>query len=238
MILMNRQKYLLLTALSALALVSGCDDKTGTQSSWLDWLKSKDDPKRSLTALIVPQSYVRETQAGNYLAGQFAQYRQDWTTANKYLDKVIALDPANIDLQQRAMILAMQAGDSTRAITLARKVLETDNKNLLALLFVSIDDLANQRYADTIRTLQRMPENGIADFIRPILIAWAQAPDKKVDQDALIANGPLHAYHALLIADYMGKVSNPERYFVNVVTGGGADKHILEMMGDVYARQG
>ncbi len=226
----------LLLALSAVALLAACDDGNGGKTSWLDWIKGKDEPKKA--ASILPSDYVRDTQAGNYLAGQFAQYRQDWQTANKYLDKVIALDPANIELQQRAMVLAMQAGDTTRAIGLARKVLEEDNKNLLALLFIGVDQISRQEYDDAVRTLGKMPENGIADFIRPILIAWAQAPEKKIDEDALIANGPLHAYHALLIADYKGKVTEADKYFVNVLAGGIADKHILEMMGDVYARQG
>ncbi|PZQ45618.1 MAG: hypothetical protein DI551_06830 [Micavibrio aeruginosavorus] len=225
----------ILLALSAVALLSGCDDKF-EQLSWLDWLKGKDEPRQ--TATILPSDYVRETQAGNYLAGQFAQYRQDWKTANEYLDKVISLDPGNIDLQQRAMILAMQSGDANRAIVLARKVLEEDHKNLLALLFIGVDQIARQEYAPAVRTLSKMPENGIADFIRPILIAWAQAPEKEVDLDALSANGPLQTYHALLIADYLGAVKNPETYLVNVLAVGGADIHSLEMMADVYARQG
>jgi tetratricopeptide (TPR) repeat protein len=70
------------------------------------------------------------------------------------------------------------------------------------------------------------------------LMAWSQSPEKKVDIDFLLSGGPLHAYHALLIADYMGKVDEPNKYFVNVLAGGGADKHMLQMMGDVYARQG
>lgn len=228
----------LLLALSALALLSACDDGgNAQQTSWLDWIKSKDEPKQ-MAMIGYPSDYVRETQAGNYLAGQFAQYRGDWKTANLYLDKVMQLDSANIELQQRAMVLAMQAGDANRAIALARKVLEEDDKNLLALLFIGVDQMSRQEYAEAIKSLSRMPENGIADFVRPILIAWASAPENKVDDEMLVASGPLHAYHALLIADYMGKVKDPEKYFVNVLTGGGADPHILEMMADVYARQG
>ncbi len=228
----------LLLALSAFALLSACDDGGNAQkTSWLDWLKGKDEP-RKMALIGYSSDYVRETQAGNYLAGQFAQYRGDWKTANLYLDKVMQIDTANIELQQRAMVLAMQAGDSNRAIALARKVLEEDDKNLLALLFIGVDQMSRQEYADAIRSMSRMPANGIADFVRPILIAWASAPDGKVDDEMLVASGPLHAYHALLIADYLGTVKEPEKYFINVLAGGGADPHMLEMMADVYARQG
>ena len=235
---MIRNRKSLFLALSAVALLSACDDSGNTEkTSWLDWLKGKDEPAKASLMATYDSDYVRETQAGNYLAGQFAQYRGDWKTANKYLDKVIQIDAGNVELQQRAMVLAMQAGDVNRAIVLARKVLEEDNKNLLALLFIGVDQISQQEYSDAIRTLSKMPENGIADFVRPILIAWAQAPEKKVDDDMLVSSGPLHAYHALLIADYLGTVKDPEKYFVNVLTGGGADPHILEMMADVYSRQ-
>ncbi len=223
--------------LSALAFLTACDDKGGEKTSWLDWLKKKDEPKLQALSIDVP-GYSSETLAGDYLAGQFAQYRQDWKTASLYMDKLIALDPKNIELQQRAMVLAMEAGDYSRAIALSRKVLDVDNKNLLALLFTGVDEMVHQQYTDSTHTLSKMPENGIADFVRPILSAWNDATKNKFDEDGLIAGGPLHAYHALLIADYLGKVKDPDKYFVNVVTGGGADRHILEMMGDVYARQG
>ncbi len=235
----DTRKHLLLT-LAAIALLSGCDDGgSSTETSWLDWITGKGGSNSSQIGLIgMPSDYIRETQAGNYLAGQFAQYRQDWKTANKYLDKVITLDPTNVDLQQRAMILSMQAGDANRAILFARKVLREDQKNMLALMFIGVDEIARQDYSEAARTLSKMPESSIVDFIRPILIAWAQSPEKKVDLDALIAGGPLHAYHALLIADYLGTVQDADKYFINLLAGGGADIHVLEMMADVYNRQG
>ncbi len=232
-------KQIILLGLSALALLSGCDDNgaSSSTSKWTDWIKGKDKPSE-ISILDVKSDYMRETESGNYLAAQFAQYRQDWKTANEYLDRLIKLEPGNVDLQQRAMVLAMQAGDANRAIAMARKVIEVQPNNLLALLFIGTGYMTQQEYGQAAKTFAKMPQNSIGDFIRPILIAWIQAADKKVDEDALIANGPLHAYHALLIADYMGKVKEPEKYFINVVTGGGADKHILEMMADVYSRQG
>ncbi len=234
----NRKSTRLFLSLSALALLAACDDNGNGSSNWADWFKSDTKKPTIMVGTLNPNDFVRETQSGNYLAGQFAQYRQDWTTANTYLDKIMKLDPSNVELQQRAMVLAMQAGDPSRAIMLARKVLESDNRNTLALLFIGVDQISRQEYGAAQETLAKMPKNGIADFIRPILIAWAGAPEKKVDLESLMVTGPLHAYHALLISDYLGKVNDPERYFITVLTGGGADLHILEMMGDVYARQG
>lgn len=228
--------------MAALTLLAGCDeqpkDSSSQSPSWINRIIGEKAPSPALPRIYTSGNFVRETQSGNYLAAQFAQYRQDWTTANDYLDKAIRFDPKNLDLQQRAMVLAMQAGDVSRALVLARKVLDQDADNTLALLFVGIDEIKQQKYTEAQTTLSKMEKNGIADFIRPILIAWSTAPEKTTDVESLIAAGPLQAYHALLIKDYLGKVSDPERYFITVLTGGGADAHILEMMGDVYARQG
>src|SRR5690606_36366056 len=100
--------------------------------------------------------------------------RQDWTVAGKHLDKVIAFDPGNVELQQRAMVLLIQGGDATRAIAMARKVLEHDPNNVLALLLVNMDQMARQDYAEALETLTKMSANGVTYFVRPFLIAWAK----------------------------------------------------------------
>ena len=224
---MTRTFKNILLCFAATSLLVGCDDNGGQSGAtkWTDWLMGKDESSTSMIAGVTSYSpdFERQTQSGNYLAGQFAQYRQDWKTANEYMDRVIAQDPRNIELQQRSMILAMQAGDFTRALTLSRKVLEQDDKNLLALLFVGVDEIANQEYEQANRTLHDIPSSGVADFFKPILMAWSEAPKGKVDLDTLISGGPLHAYHALLIADYMGKVTDPNKYFVNILAGGGSN---------------
>ncbi|MFA5592649.1 MAG: tetratricopeptide repeat protein [Micavibrio sp.] len=229
----------------ALALpLAGCDDGNEKATSWVQWLEGKKEepasPSKAKGLLIIPDGLlsVRDTHAGNYLAAQFAQYRQDWGTANKYLEKVLRIDSGNIELQQRAMVLAMQAGDANRAVMFARKVLDADNKNMLALLFIGVDHISRQEYSEAEDALSSMPKNGIADFIRPILLAWLDAPRKQSDLDFLMSTGALHAYHALLIADYLGTVKDPARYFLTVLAGGGNDAHMLETMADIYARHG
>src|SRR5690606_39315177 len=92
--------------------------------------------------------YYRDTPADSYLASQFAQNRQDWKSAEEYLSRVLEHDPENADLQRRAMILAMGAGETSRAIATARKIVQTDPKNDLALLIVTLDQMARAQYND------------------------------------------------------------------------------------------
>lgn len=243
---MSVWKTKLVVTLSALALLSGCDDNTSSMNhnnpidNIIGWFTPSAPAEKSLIGrMVIPGDYVQETQSGNFLAAQFAQFRQDWSVANDYLDKMIATDPSNIELLQRAMVLAMQAGDTNRAISLARKVQTADEENVLALLFIGVDQLARQEYEASVKTFEAMPKSGMTDFIRPLLIAWASAPKDGVKQnDALIAKGPFHAYHALLIADYLGTLQDVDRYFATILIGGEVDGHILETVADVFARRG
>ena len=244
---MNGWKTKLVVTLSALALLAGCDDGGSSSSSAnnpvdnvLGWFqKDEESPQALIGRIVIPNDYVQETQSGNYLAAQFAQFRQDWGVANDYLDKMIAMDPTNIELLQRAMVLAMQAGDTNRAIALARKVQAADEQNVLALLFIGVDQMARQEYEASVKTFESMPKSGMTDFIQPILIAWATAPKSGLPQDALLlGHGPFHAYHALLIADYLGSFKDADKYFASILMGGDVDGHILETVADVFARRG
>ena len=70
------------------------------------------------------RDYYRETQAGNYLSGRFAQQQQDWRQASDYINRLVVMNPENENLQEKAMVLAMGSGESNRAFSLARKVLD------------------------------------------------------------------------------------------------------------------
>jgi tetratricopeptide (TPR) repeat protein len=244
MTLPSRSRTLLL-ALASTALLAGCDSEAQTEGTgFWDWLLQGAPSGSGMIVSVGPTSLSEpdltpETKAGSYLAAQFAQYRQDWTMASTYMHKVMKNDPSNMDLVQRAMVLSMQAGDATRAVALARKVIEEDEDNVLALLFIAMDDFTRSDYGAAESTLDQMPANGIGDFLRPILSAWAKAGEtgKPEDDENLLSISPLHAYHALLIADYKGSVKDPERYFVNVIASSGVDDRILESMADIFARR-
>lgn len=197
------------------------------------------DAKRSVSDSTSSFAYVRETQAGNFLAGQFAQRHQDWDTAGKYIGRVLDYDPANVELQKRSMILAMGSGETARAIATARKIVTIDPKDALALLFVTLDDFARQDYKAAISNLSVMPEGSMAEFIRPILISWAKAGTGIYDVTALTNDSPLHAYHAFLIADYLGKTDGDIAANVEkIITQSAVDAYELEKLADILARHG
>ena len=149
-------------------------------------------------------------------------------------------DPDNKDLIKRAMILTMGAGETNRAISYARSILETEPDNVLALLFMTEESFARQDYKQAVTRLSAMPDGSMAEFIRPLLIAWAHAGQGQFNQKDLIeAASPLHAYHALLIGDYLGKLPKGfEGNIKNILETGTIDVYELERIADILARRG
>lgn len=183
------------------------------------------------------RAYYRETPAGDYLASQFAQNRQDWKTAEHYLSRVLEHDPTNTDLQRRAMILAMGAGETSRAIAKARKIIQTDPNNDLALLIVTLDQFSRQKYADAQETLKQMQKGSIGELIAPVLNGWAASSKGALSVEGL---QPLsfHDYHAFLIADYLGQKEVLSALADKITTDLSLDHYILSKVTTVLARNG
>lgn len=183
------------------------------------------------------RTYYRETPSGDYLASQFAQNRQDWKTAEHYLSRVLEHDPDNADLQRRAMILAMGAGETARAIAKARKIIQTDPNNDLALLIVTLDQLTRQKYTDAQVTLKQMQSGSIGELIAPVMIAWAASADGSADFSTLQTMS-FHDYHALLIADYLGLKDQLPALAEQIFTDLTLDNYILSKVATTLARNG
>src|SRR5688572_5481867 len=134
------------------------------------------------------------------------------------------------------MVLAMGAGEANRAIATARQILKKEPDNVLALMFVALDSFQRQDYAGAQASLDKMPDGSMAEFIRPLLVSWAQAGQDKFDDTALAGSNPLYPYHALLISDYLNKVENVDAQLARVMQNPSTDVYELEKIGDMLAR--
>lgn len=181
--------------------------------------------------------YYRDTPAGSYLASQFAQNQQDWKKAEEYLSRVLEHDPDNSSLQRRAMILAMGAGETSRAIANARKIVQTDPKNDLALLIVTLDQLARGNYGKAQTTLKQMQTGSVGELIAPVLSAWASSaggtPDFTGMQDMAF-----HDYHRFLITDYLGQKDQLPALADKLMAAWTLDNYIFDKVTKTLARNG
>ena len=227
-------KNLLIFPICAIALVVGFKISERTMP---DYFHPHDETQLTLEdylAAIGPQPlYYKETSAGNYLSGQFAQRRKDWKTASDYLSKVLEKDNSDINLEKQAMVLAMGSGEINRAISLSRKVSANDPTNALATLFLIMDDFDRQDYSAALTSIKAVPENSLGSFITPVLEAWAHSGTDKFEISTMPLNS-LYAYHALLIGQYTGNTEKALPYVEKSLTSGDVDPHDLEKIGDLY----
>ncbi len=155
-----------------------------------------------LEALGAQPNYHRETESGSYLVGQFAQRQKDWNTAYKNIKKVSKKSNDNLDLKRHLMVLAMGQGDLKQATKLAHEVAELDGENLLAHLFIAINNFKKGDYQEATKTLDNLKQQGPATFLVPVLKLWASAGIGELNSIDLPPSS-FYAHHALLVHHYL-----------------------------------
>ena len=177
--------------------------------------------------------YFRQTLSGNYLSGQFAQRHKDWTSAHKYIERVVKRDKENDSIRKHQMVLAMASGDAEKAIKDSQEVLAADNNDILAALFSSLEQFKNDDYQGVKTKLSQIQDNSVAAFIIPVLNLWAETADKKLSTDTLIPNS-FYGYQALLAGDYIGKESEALKFSLDSFRLDEVDLRDLEKHADVF----
>lgn len=204
---MKRSLLLISTAL----ILTGCNEKTA-DINWFDALKAfitGEVPQKYLIDALPAEAqrvfleqYESKTPTGSYLSGRFAQSNFDWETASKYFSEALAADPKNLELERRTMVLAMGAGNYQEAFDHARATLKDNSAGSLPRLFLTLETLKSGNYAQTLTEGAKIPDDGISEFVKPLILSWAAAGEKKLDINSLNKN-VVHFYHAVLIADYL-----------------------------------
>jgi tetratricopeptide (TPR) repeat protein len=163
-----------------------------------------------LTAIGAQPNYYRQTPSGNYLAGQFAQRQKNWEKAYDYMDRVLDAEPNNLILNKHTMVLAMAAGDIKHATEMAAVILEQEDNNLLATLFLALNDFDKENYQAAIDILNTLEAQNAAAFLVPILTLWAESGLEKANIN-ILPSSSFYAYHALLIHHYI----KPDKALLN-----------------------
>lgn len=177
--------------------------------------------------------YYKETTAGQFLSAGFAQRHKDWKTASEYLHKIIDKNDGNEELEKQAMVLAMGSGEVNRAIALARKINDSDQKNVLAMLFLVMDAFNREDYESAQSILNTVPKDSLGSFITPVLKAWENAARGEFDISQVPLNS-LYAYHVLLIGQITGNLDEAETFAEKSLHGADVDPHDLAKIADLY----
>lgn len=167
------------------------------------------DPSFAFLDQPVPISH---TLSGNYLAGRFAQRRQDWSAAHTYIGEVALRDNENPAMLQRAFLLSLGAGKFAQAERLARSINTQDPAADVARIFLAGVALKNGDAKTAQAEIDRLPDDGFGDFTKPLLGAWALAAEgsfdaaiARLDAADQVGAEATFAFHRGMIADLAGK---------------------------------
>lgn len=199
---------------------------------------------------LVPLPEVERLGSGAYLASRFAQQNQDWKSANAFIEPLLEKHKDAGELRQRAMILAMGAGEMQRAVILAREIEQnlldketkdrtpTDSLSLMVAQILLVADAIAQDNAKEAQTRAKsLPNDQTANFIRPFLEGWIAAMDGKLKVTQLKAN-TIQLYHAILISDYLGNYSEIEKMLEQSILSDLDNPADIERIADLYAHVG
>jgi tetratricopeptide (TPR) repeat protein len=153
---------------------------------------------------------------GNYLAGRYAMSEADADTAARDFLKALAVQPNNPELVLQAFIACVNAG-RPEAVTLARQLPDSQ----VAQLLLGNQDVKAGRWRAAEQRFQALPNQGLAQLLQPLVVAWAQQGDGRTDA-ALATLTPfiesprfrgLFALHAAMIADVANRKDDAGRFY-------------------------
>lgn len=186
---------------------------------------------------------VAQTLSGNYLAGRFAQRQQDWDAAQGYMGMALAHDQKNDQMVQRTFLLALGAGNYTKARGLAEKIIHSKDGNEIALIFMSCDAITRNDFAAAISYLEQLPAEGFGQYTRPLLTAWSlEGMGKKEEALKLLAasaspDDPAYRIHAGMMEELNGNMNAASDHY-KVAMENGLNMHTAVLIGNFYKRYG
>lgn len=156
----------------------------------------------------VPEaSIVAINPTGAYLSSYFAQNRNDWDSANNFLQAVLENDQDNIELIKRSMILAVGESDLETAALHAQRLYDEGDQESLILLVLALHEAKSSNYKPALDKIKAMPDDEMTSFIKPLLLGWVEAgaDEAYVPKITAADKTTIHTYHKALIAFYLGQ---------------------------------
>ena len=179
---------------------------------------------------------------GSYLTGRFAVQRSDLDFAAEQLESTLTQEAGNADLANQAFLAAVMAG-RPGAARLAVSVPD----NAVAQLVLADREARHENWAQAEARFAALPQQGLTQILRPLLIAWAQQGAGRTSA-ALSTLAPalesprfrgVMSLHAALIADLGGSpMEAGQLYQVALAEYGGLNIRLGQILASWQARQG
>lgn len=188
-----------------------------------------------------------QTAWGNYLAGRFAHQQRDFGMAATFLSRAANRDSKNVRLLRRTLMVALADGQMDLAFDLSRKIIALDPEGRLATMTLAVSDALAGDLKKAEARLTALPQRGLAQYMGPLLAAWAIAGQGRYDE-AIATLAPLkdrsgfsilHDLHVGLIDRLAGRGDAAEASFKSAMNS--SDRMSLRLvlaLGRLYEREG
>ena len=179
---------------------------------------------------------------GAYLTGRFAAQRTDMEVAADKLETALTQEPGVPEVANQAFIASALAGRPGAA-----RLAASLPNNPVAQLVIANREARAGNWAMAESLYSALPQNGITQVLRPLLVAWAQqgAGRTAAALETLQpwVEGPrfrgVMALHAALIADLGGQTESAARLYALAQTEyGGTNLRLGQMLASWLARHG
>ena len=183
---------------------------------------------------------------GAYLAGRVAHIRKDFGHAADYYKIAYSQDPVNIDLLDKLYLLLASKGRIDEAAEYARKAVELKTTNGFAYMLIAINDMHNQNYESSIKTLEQINDPMYQALITPLINAWNYAglnQQKKAFATLNLLNkeeglGTIYRQHRAMLLDYFGRNREAAEAYDQLLQDKNAEisVRLLEIITNFYIR--
>ena len=190
----------------------------------------------------------RETTAlGDYVAARHAVAVNDPKTAAKYFDAALADDGDNVLVLDQALSTATSAGEMSRAVSLARRVIKLAPDHRMARLILSLNDIRNGDYAEAHQEIGNAQSGVFMALVGALTQTWASAGagDKAAALASLktFEDKPafdlFRTYHQALVLDLLGDAEGARKAYREAMdASGGGSIRIVEGYASFLSRQG
>lgn len=197
--------------------------------------------------LIIEGALESDTFVGNYLAGRHAQAVREGDRAISFFESALEKDPENADLNLRTGVLLVSEGQVTDAVPFLRRLPDGGSSSTVANFVLSTHDMMEGRFGEAAERLAVLPDNGINQFVGPLLKAWAllgmgdtAAALESINELADTTGAEaLYDLHVGLIQALAGNEAAARRALLDSVSGTGAGAfRAVELVGSFLERSG
>ena len=182
-------------------------------------------PPSSITE--IPETSVVNTNVsafGRFLAGRFAESQSDLERAAQMMAFVLEDKPDDQRFLKHAFVLAMIAGDATRAVKLAEDMDAAGISNSTALIVQMSQDFRKADFAAALLRVKDANSDGLGRLALPIAKAWSLVGQKKFEEAIVAINAlsqekgfnVMYRLHAGLINAVAGKPDEALKQFRSV----------------------